>query len=75
MRPNQSLLITALTILLSTAVVMAYDDAENLGQVQFPVSCSSEAQTPFNRAVALLHSFWYADAVKGFTTVTEADPT
>jgi len=31
MRPNQSLLITALTILLSTAVVMAHDAAEKLG--------------------------------------------
>jgi hypothetical protein len=41
MRPNQSLLITALNIPLYTAVVMADDDAEKLGQAQFPVSCSS----------------------------------
>ena len=75
MRPNQSLPIMALTVLLSAAVVVAHDAAEKLGQVQFPVACSGEAQTQFNRAVALLHSFWYAEAVKGFTVVTEIDPT
>lgn len=74
MRPNQSLLITALIVLLCAAVVVAHD-GEKLGQVQFPVSCSDEAQTQFNRAVALLHSFWYTEAVKGFTAVTETDQT
>jgi hypothetical protein len=29
----------------------------------------------FDRAVALLHSFWYAEAAKAFTTITEADAT
>jgi hypothetical protein len=38
MRANQSLLITALTVLLSTTVVMVHDAAEKLGQVQFSVS-------------------------------------
>ncbi len=33
--------------------------SEQLGNVQFPVSCSAEAQKRFNHAVALLHSFWY----------------
>src|ERR671925_1475297 len=74
MRPKQFLPIMALTVLLSAAVMVAHDAAEKLGQVQFPVACSGEAQTQFDRAVALLHSFWYAEAVKGFTAVTEADP-
>src|SRR4249919_3545730 len=47
---------------------------ERLGQVNFPVSCSAAAQAEFNRSVALLHSFYYPVAAKGFTHVTEIDP-
>ncbi len=32
--------------------------AEKLGKVHFPVSCSPAAQKEFDRAVAMLHSFW-----------------
>jgi hypothetical protein len=45
-----------------------------VGEVGFPVSCSGEAQQQFMRAVALLHSFWYEEAVKAFTGVAETDP-
>jgi hypothetical protein len=48
--------------------------AEKIGQVSFPISCAPAAQKPFERAVALLHSFWYLEAVKGFTDVTQIDP-
>jgi hypothetical protein len=47
---------------------------EKLGQVQFPVSCAPAVQKDFERAVALLHSFWYTAAVKAFTGVADADP-
>jgi hypothetical protein len=47
---------------------------EKLGAVHFPVSCNPEAQERFSRAVAMLHSFWYEEAVKSFTGVAEADP-
>jgi tetratricopeptide (TPR) repeat protein len=47
---------------------------EKLGTVVFPVSCSSAASQQFARAVALLHSFWYEEAVKAFTEVTVTDP-
>ena len=43
-------------------------------EVDFPVSCNAAAQQQFNRAVALLHSFWYEEAVKAFTVVTEDRP-
>jgi hypothetical protein len=45
-----------------------------LGQVDFPVSCTPAAQQQFNRAVAILHSFWYEEAIKAFGAVTEIDP-
>jgi len=45
-----------------------------LGQVDFPVSCTPAARQQFNRAVAILHSFWYEEAIKAFGAVTETDP-
>ena len=44
------------------------------GEVDFPISCSAPAQKKFNQAVWILHSFWYEEAVKAFTTVTEVEP-
>jgi tetratricopeptide (TPR) repeat protein len=46
---------------------------ERLGTVRFPVSCSPGAQTRFNRATALLHSFWYDEAARAYKAVLEAD--
>jgi tetratricopeptide (TPR) repeat protein len=45
-----------------------------LGQVHFPVTCNPAAQAQFDRAVALLHSFWFAPAIKTFTAVADLDP-
>ncbi|HKP37968.1 MAG TPA: hypothetical protein VJT71_14010 [Pyrinomonadaceae bacterium] len=51
-----------------------HEMGEKLGSVNFTVSCNKVAQEKFNRAVALLHSFWYDAAEKGFVDVTKADP-
>src|SRR6516225_4249052 len=48
--------------------------AEQFGTVHFPISCNSEAQQRFLRAVAILHSFGYDKAVEAFTGVAGADP-
>ena len=45
------------------------------GNVHFPVSCASAAQEQFDRAVAMLHSFFYPETVKAFTKITETAPT
>jgi len=74
MRCHRPLLVVAI-VLFSSAFVLGHERDEKLGQVHFPVSCSNDAQGQFDRAVALLHSFWYAEAAKAFTTITEADPT
>ncbi len=47
---------------------------EKLGQVRFPTSCGTAVQPQFDRAVALLHSFWFGEAIKGFQAVAQADP-
>ena len=46
---------------------------EKLGTVTFSVSCLPEVQQQFERAVALLHSFAYADAENAFRGVAGQD--
>lgn len=46
---------------------------EKLGTVSFPISCAA-VQQPFNRAVALLHSFAFSAAQKAFKDVAAKDP-
>jgi tetratricopeptide (TPR) repeat protein len=47
---------------------------ENLGAVHFPISCSPGAQRQFDRAVAMLHSFYYPETIKAFTAIATAEP-
>lgn len=50
------------------------DSNQKLGTVSFPTSCASSVQKPFERGVALLHSFWYDEAYKQFQSVVAQDP-
>jgi tetratricopeptide (TPR) repeat protein len=70
---RSALLASVLTISLVPTALQAQAIGK-VGEVGFPVSCSAEAQQQFTRAVALLHSFWYEEAVKAFTGVAETDP-
>lgn len=47
--------------------------AQQLGQVHFPISCGAALQPGFERAVALLHSFWYEEATQAFSRLVQAD--
>jgi hypothetical protein len=49
-------------------------DSGHFGQVHFPITCRKEAQQRFERALAMLHSFFWPETVKAFTAITEADP-
>ena len=51
-----------------------HDTSEKLGQVNFSVSCKPAARVPFNRATAMLHSFWYAESEKAYADVAKNDP-
>jgi len=44
------------------------------GTVHFPVSCKPVVQEQFERAVAMLHSFFYPETVKAFEAIIAADP-
>jgi tetratricopeptide (TPR) repeat protein len=48
--------------------------APQLGQVNFPTSCSAEAQPSMETGVALMHSFQYKQADQSFSEAAGHDP-
>jgi len=52
----------------------AHAAPEKLGRVQFPTSCKPEAKPAFERGLALLHSFAYAQSARVFQEVSAKDP-
>jgi hypothetical protein len=66
-----------LTFMASSSVAREHQHAsgEKLGTVRFATSCNEAAQTEFNRAVALLHSFQFSRAIEGFNAVLGEDAT
>jgi hypothetical protein len=44
------------------------------GTVHFEISCSADAQRQFDRAVAMLHSFFYPETEKAFGAIVEREP-
>jgi hypothetical protein len=47
---------------------------ERLGEVDFPISCGPVAQQQFNRAVAMLHSFFFPETVNAFSAIAKEEP-
>ena len=47
---------------------------EKLGRVLFKTSCSADAQKEFERALAMLHSFFFPETVKAFNAIPQTDP-
>jgi len=47
---------------------------ETFGSVHFSTSCNRAVQQDFDRAVAMLHSFFYPETEKAFRAVAERDP-
>jgi len=66
--------LSALLIASGTGQEHQHGTGEKLGTVHFATSCNEEAQHEFDRAVALLHSFQFSSAIKGFNAVLKADP-
>src|SRR5215471_17495617 len=69
-----SLPASLLGILLLTASPVPAHEGEKLGTVHFETSCSAAAQPAFDRAVAMLHSFWFQVALDAFDDVAKLDP-
>ncbi len=74
-------LLLALVVSLPSSPLAAQEDhsdhhaTADVGRVHFPVSCTESVRGPFERAVAMLHSFWYEEAEKAFAAIAETDPT
>jgi tetratricopeptide (TPR) repeat protein len=47
---------------------------EGFGRVHMDISCSPAVATAFDRALALLHNFWYMRALERFNQVLKNDP-
>src|SRR3954470_25009373 len=45
-----------------------------VGSVNFPITCTPDAQQAFGHSVWLLHSFWYEEAVKEFGAIATREP-
>ena len=77
---RSSVVVVAVLSLMLTSAVAAQDhehggsSSEKLGTVHFVTSCSAAAQTSFDRAVALLHSFEFGRAIAGFDATLKTDP-
>lgn len=48
---------------------------EKLGTVHFESACAAAVQGPFDRGVALLHSFEFGEAIQAFEALAKSDPT
>ena len=48
-------------------------DLGNIGKAHLETSCNEAAQKKIDRGVALIHSFWYAEAEKAFRSAAAAD--
>jgi tetratricopeptide (TPR) repeat protein len=49
-------------------------EEEGFGRVHMDISCSATVAADFDRALALLHNFWYARALARFNEVAKKDP-
>lgn len=75
MKPTRVIATLALAAVLHQASPVLAQEEQQLGSVSFPVSCSPEAGRRFERAMAVLHSFWWERGEQAFGAVVEADST
>jgi hypothetical protein len=70
MKPDARMLATVLLAGTFVPTVQAQD----LGRVHFPTSCTPQAQEKIDLGLARLHSFVYPESVRAFTEAAAADP-
>ena len=77
---SRQVLAASLMATFATTSLAHRDDAtqrqtrQGLGSVLFKTSCTAEGQKQFDRALAMLHSFYFPETVKAFNAIPEADP-
>src|SRR5262249_40743725 len=68
-----ALTLVAVVLVLVTLIVPALAQ-DKLGKVSFPTTCDAAVQAQFERGVAMLHSYWFAEARKVFDAIAQQDP-
>jgi len=78
MRIGLTLFVTTVVLLASTVghaqADHHHESPETLGSVVFNTSCSGTVQSQFNRAVALMHSFQFRNAIEAFDAILVTEP-
>ncbi len=74
---NRLVSLVVSSLMFAPAVASAHDEDASkgtLGKVSFASSCDPAVQPAFERAVAMLHSFWYSAGEAAFREVLARDP-
>jgi hypothetical protein len=79
MRTSLAASLTLCTVLAAAPAFAQHEHHEgmapkDIGTVDFTTSCTASTKTKFNEAVALLHSFWFAESRAVFEGVLKDDP-
>ena len=75
MKVSRQILVATLIGAFAPSVLAHGDDAaqrqtrHDLGSVLFKTSCTAEGQRQYNRALAMLHSFYFPETVKAFNAM------
>ena len=72
--PRLQTIIMALCVFVLSGGAASAQAEQKLGTVSFDNSCAASAQPELQRAVALLHSFWWKEADNAFAEVLAHDP-
>lgn len=69
------LLTTSLVgLLAATGASQLQAKGKDMGVINFPISCSAEAQSKFEHGLGLLHHMMYKQAETAFSALTDSDP-
>ncbi len=74
MKTHRSIAVLVISLALGVADQSRAQSKDQLGKVDFQNSCSPGVQESFQRSVAMLHSFRYAETEKAFREVLVQDP-
>src|SRR5437879_11911445 len=74
MNTHGTIAVLLVFLLLGIPVFGQAQSKDQLGKVDLQNSCSPAVQESFQRAVAMLHSFRYAETEKAFREVLAQDP-
>ena len=74
MKTYRSIAVLVISLALGVADQSQAQPKDQLGKVDFQNSCSPGVQESFQRSVAMLHSFRYAETEKAFREVLVQDP-